>query len=103
MRRDAALRCGEPATRRTTIARQVDKQGRTGPMTFVTVLHQVSQAGRVVLEEEQDIVYREAAAPGGAAPAPGREADPGPDAPVDVAAGDWEVETPVARAASTNS
>jgi len=99
VRHDAALRCGEPATRRTTVASQVDKQGRTGPMTFVTVLHRVSQAGRVVLEEEQDIVYREAAAsPAGrdatsdAGPNPGA----GPPAPAPAAAGDWEVETPVA-------
>jgi 3-methylfumaryl-CoA hydratase len=94
VRRDAALRCGEPATRRTTVARSVDKQGRSGPMTFVTALHQISQGGRVVLEEEQDIVYRAAAQASGSTPSAaddGERETPGPSAP-----GDWEVETPVA-------
>jgi len=94
LRRDAALRCGELATRRTTVAKSVDKQGRTGPMTFVTVLHQISQGGRVVLEEEQDIVYRAAAQAGDSAPPNAgkvAEAEAVPSGPED-----WEVETPVA-------
>jgi len=52
------LRCGEPATRRTEIAKTVDKHGRSGPMTLVTVRHEISQRGRLVVHEEQDIVYR---------------------------------------------
>lgn len=53
------LRCGEPATRRTTVLSTQDKDGRTGRLTFVTVGHQIIQAGRVVVEERQDIVYRD--------------------------------------------
>lgn len=95
VRREAALRCGEPATRRTSVAKSVDKQGRTGAMTFVTVLHQISQDRRVVLEEEQDIVYREAAA-GGAASGVRGAGEESAHTPVPVAPGDWEVDTPVA-------
>ncbi len=44
------------------------KQGRTGPLHFVTVRTEISQDGAVVVSEEQDLVYREpAAAPAGAA------------------------------------
>jgi 3-methylfumaryl-CoA hydratase len=94
VRRLAALRCGEDATRRTTVAKSVDKQGRTGPMTFVTVLHQISQAGQVVLEEEQDIVYRAAAQHDGATTTARDEGER--EAAVPSAPADWEVETPVA-------
>jgi 3-methylfumaryl-CoA hydratase len=58
------LRIGEPATRTTWIASEVEKQGRTGPLRFVTVRHEISQGGLAVVEE-QDIVYR---APSGALP-----------------------------------
>jgi 3-methylfumaryl-CoA hydratase len=43
-----------------------EKHGRSGHLTFVTVGHQVLQGGTVVVAEEQDIVYRDAAG----APAP---------------------------------
>ena len=69
VRTSGALRCGEPATRRTRAVRSVEKTGRTGPLTFVTVAHEITQRGIVVVTEEQDIVYRPpAAAPGGHAP-----------------------------------
>ncbi|MFI9388488.1 MaoC family dehydratase N-terminal domain-containing protein [Kutzneria sp. NPDC052558] len=55
------LRCGEPATRRSTVLSVRDKEGRSGPLTFVVVGHQIAQAGRVVVDEQQDIVYRDAA------------------------------------------
>ncbi len=57
------LRCDEPATRHTGVLSSTDKQGRTGAMTFVKVGHEISQRGQVVIREEQDIVYRAAAAP----------------------------------------
>lgn len=59
------LRIGEPATRTTWIASEVEKAGRTGPLRFVTVRHEISQGGELAIVEEQDIVYR---APGGALP-----------------------------------
>jgi 3-methylfumaryl-CoA hydratase len=56
------LRIGQPATRTTRIAREIEKQGRSGRLRFVTVRHELAQGGRVVIVDEQDIVYR---APGG--------------------------------------
>ncbi|GAB3449428.1 MaoC family dehydratase N-terminal domain-containing protein [Phycicoccus ginsengisoli] len=55
-----ALRFGVEATRTTRVVRSVEKQGRSGPLTFVTVRSEVEQEGRLVVAEEQDIVYREA-------------------------------------------
>ena len=52
------LRCGEPATRRTRVVGSVQKSGRTGSLTFVTVAHEIAQRGSVVVTEQQDIVYR---------------------------------------------
>ncbi|MGZ3145015.1 FAS1-like dehydratase domain-containing protein [Lentzea chajnantorensis] len=59
VRRSGPLRCGETATRETTVLSTEDKQGRSGPLTFVVVRHQIWQRGEVVVEEEQDLVYRE--------------------------------------------
>ena len=64
------LRLGEPITRVSTIKDVAMKQGRTGPLIFVVVRHEVSGPGGLALTEEHDIVYREAAVPGEAAPAP---------------------------------
>ncbi|MEI2774908.1 MAG: mesaconyl-C4 CoA hydratase [Tetrasphaera sp.] len=47
----------EPATRTTRVARSVEKDGRSGPMTLVTVRHEIVQSCRVVIVDEQDIVY----------------------------------------------
>lgn len=55
-----ALRFGEAATRRTSVTAVEDKEGRSGRLTFVTVSHQITQAGTVVIDERQDIVYRDA-------------------------------------------
>ena len=57
------LRCGEPATRRSRVQSVEDKQGRSGPLTFCVVHHQILQGGRVVIDELQDIVYRAAVSP----------------------------------------
>jgi 3-methylfumaryl-CoA hydratase len=54
------LRYGEPATRTTRLVRTVDKEGRSGPMTFSTVRSEIEQGGRTVIADEQDIVYRAA-------------------------------------------
>ena len=58
VRASGVLRCGEPATRLTRVLSMTDKVGRTGPMTFVVVGHQIVQRDQVVVDEEQDIVYR---------------------------------------------
>ena len=63
------LRTGAEATRRTWQASSTRKQGRSGPLHFITVRSEISQGGQVVITEEQDLVYREAA-PAASASAP---------------------------------
>jgi 3-methylfumaryl-CoA hydratase len=60
VRSSGALRCGEAATKLTRVLSVTSKEGRTGRLTFSVVGHQILQRGRVVVDEEQDIVYREA-------------------------------------------
>ena len=57
------LRVGVPARREGVIRDVVLKSGKTGALAFVTVAFRYVQEGVVCLEEEQDIVYREAGAP----------------------------------------
>jgi 3-methylfumaryl-CoA hydratase len=52
------LTIGEPATKVTSILNSVDKVGRTGPLTFTTVLQEIFQGGELAIREERDIVYR---------------------------------------------
>jgi 3-methylfumaryl-CoA hydratase len=52
------LRVGERVERESTVTRIEEKEGRLGPLVFVTVRHAVRAAGDPVLDEEQDIVYR---------------------------------------------
>jgi 3-methylfumaryl-CoA hydratase len=61
------LRVGDETRRLSRIDDVVLKEGRTGPLCFVTVRHRVEAGGRLLLEERQDIVYRGLDAPGGAA------------------------------------
>ncbi len=60
------LAVGERATRRSTIRDVSAKQGKTGTLVFVKVLHEIEGESGLAISEEQDIVYREAA---GGAPA----------------------------------
>lgn len=81
------LRCGQPATKRTRVLSTQDKHGRSGPLTFVVVGHEVSQGGRVVVEERQDLVYRQP----GLGPEAGAEAvEDGSVIPV--AADEWAID-----------
>ena len=54
------LRIGERAELRSSVDRVEEKRGRSGRLVFVTVTHAVLQRGRIRVEEEQVIVYREA-------------------------------------------
>ncbi|MCP4327103.1 MAG: acyl-CoA dehydrogenase [Alphaproteobacteria bacterium] len=65
------VRVGEAIERRAEIAAVTPKTGSSGELVFVTVRHLISTAAGVAIEEEQDIVYREAVAlrPGERAPA----------------------------------
>lgn len=74
----APLRTGTPATKTSTITKIESKEGRSGALCFITVVHRVEQDGRLCVEEEQDIVYREAA-PEGIAPRRNQPLDQRPD------------------------
>lgn len=65
----APLRVGERIARRSQIVDVTAKEGRSGPLVFVVVRHEVSNAGGIAIVEEHDIVYRGAATPGERAPA----------------------------------
>lgn len=64
-----SLTIGEPATKITSIVKSIDKQGKTGRLTFVTVLQEITQRGELIIREEQDIVYRDGGS-GSLPPAP---------------------------------
>lgn len=66
------LKIGEEGTRFSTIKAIKEKEGSTGKLLFVTVLHEYFQEGKLCIQEEQDIVYREPSPPklSGTQPAP---------------------------------
>ncbi|HEX2115148.1 MAG TPA: acyl-CoA dehydrogenase [Alphaproteobacteria bacterium] len=64
------LPIGAPARRESRILSVDAKRGRSGDLVFVTVQHTVHGGRGAALEEEHDIVYREAPAPGALAPQP---------------------------------
>ena len=68
----APLRVGESAARTSTIDSITAKQGRSGPLVFVRVRHEVCRHGATepALVEFHDIVYRAARQPGDAEPPP---------------------------------
>ena len=71
------LRVGVPAVREGCIRDVVMKSGKTGALAFVTVVYRFVQNGVLCLEEEQDIVYREAGS-AVAAPVPATQPQPQP-------------------------
>lgn len=62
------LHAGRPAEKITTLDQVHRKDGRTGPLGFVTLRHDIWQDGVIRLTEWQDLVYRQDPDP--AAPAP---------------------------------
>ena len=66
------VRVGDAVTRVSTIHDVTEKSGRTGPLVFVKVRHEISREGssNVAITEFHDIVYREAAKPDEVAPPP---------------------------------
>jgi 3-methylfumaryl-CoA hydratase len=70
-----ALRVGEEVERRSTIADIRATQGRSGPLVFVKVRHEILDGQGIALTEEHDIVYRGGPS-AGAAPAPAPAAAP---------------------------
>jgi 3-methylfumaryl-CoA hydratase len=69
----APIAVGSAIERVSRIEAIEQKQGSTGPLTFVTILHQTSADGRPAVTERQTLVYREAPPPGSqpAPPSPG--------------------------------
>jgi 3-methylfumaryl-CoA hydratase len=57
------------ATRRSRILKIENKVGKRGALSFVTVEHTISCGATPCIAEEQDLVYRDAAPPSGAAAA----------------------------------
>jgi 3-methylfumaryl-CoA hydratase len=70
------LRFGETVRRRSKIVGVTHKDGKSGTLCFVTVQHSLLRGDTLCLQEQQDIVYREAA--NSSQPAP--EPNPLPDA-----------------------
>lgn len=64
------LQVGQEVQRTSTIQSVKHKAGRSGELLFVQLEHRYANAQGEALVEEQDIVYRAAAAPGTPAPAP---------------------------------
>ena len=58
VRTHAPLIFGRLATRTTWVAATTEKQGSTGPLTFVTVRNDYTQDGRVCIVDDYEIVYR---------------------------------------------
>jgi 3-methylfumaryl-CoA hydratase len=58
------IRVGMPLARRSTIASVERKQGKAGPLVFVTVRHEIGEPNRQpLIVDEHDIVYRGLAGP----------------------------------------
>jgi 3-methylfumaryl-CoA hydratase len=63
---------GDAVTRRSTIVEVTEKTGRSGPLVFVKVRHEIHRGDEPspALVEFHDLVYRDAPTPGAAAPSP---------------------------------
>ncbi|MCH8917235.1 MAG: acyl-CoA dehydrogenase [Alphaproteobacteria bacterium] len=70
------IRIGEEATRSSVIEDIAEKQGRTGPLVFVTIRHEIACADGIAITDRQTIVYRGVTrdAAGGGGPPAGRPA-----------------------------
>ncbi len=66
----APIRLGQSLVRTSRIADVRLKEGRTGPLVFVNVDHEICADGELAISERHDIVYRDMPQPGEPAPAP---------------------------------
>ncbi|MEM7472079.1 MAG: MaoC family dehydratase N-terminal domain-containing protein [Pseudomonadota bacterium] len=64
------LSLGKAVEKRSVIKAISEKNGRSGPLCFVTVGHEVWQDGTCALSEEQDLVFRDDPDPNAPQPAP---------------------------------
>lgn len=63
-------RVGEAIQRLSRIASVTEKEGKTGQLVFVTVVHEISTPRGLGIVEEQDLVYRDLPAKGAPTPPP---------------------------------
>ena len=84
VRTSGSLLCGLPATKLTSVRSLTEKEGRSGHLTFLTIGHQILQDGELVIDEEQDIVYRQPGTPATASAASAKTIPVGED--------EWEIE-----------
>lgn len=56
----APIGSGDQMTRRTSVLKTADKQGKSGRLCFVTLQHLIEAGGQLCVREEQDLVYRQA-------------------------------------------
>ena len=68
---EAPVLAGLPAKRISYVEKTAHKEGRSGPLGFVTMRHETWQEGKRCIAEWQDLVYREDPRPG-AKPTPPR-------------------------------
>lgn len=66
----APLRAGIVAEKVTRVENTARKEGRSGPLGFVTLRHEVFQDGALCVSERQDLVYREDPDPSAPGPVP---------------------------------
>jgi 3-methylfumaryl-CoA hydratase len=64
------LQIGDRIERSSRVADIRLKEGRSGPLTFVTVRHEITDPRGLAIVEEHDIVYRDIPRPGTSGPAP---------------------------------
>ena len=64
------LRAGVPAQKISRLGEMTRKEGRNGPLAFVTLEHEIWQDGQMCLREMQDLVYRPDASPNDVKPKP---------------------------------
>lgn len=62
---NGSIAIGDHVTKTSTVDSIEMKQGRTGPLCFVTVHHELAVAGDVRIAEDQDLVYRDQPDPDG--------------------------------------
>ncbi|KPQ07335.1 MAG: mesaconyl-C4 CoA hydratase [Rhodobacteraceae bacterium HLUCCA12] len=71
----APVPIGADLTRTSEVLSVAHKAGRSGDLVFVSLRHRVQDEDRLLIDEEHDIVYRQAPAPGAAAPTPPQAPD----------------------------
>ena len=70
LRFHAPLLAGVAAQKRSVIESTAQKDGRSGPLAFVTLRHEITQNGQICVSEWQDLVYRQDPSPGTPQPTP---------------------------------